>query len=132
MPRSVQPISRRDASDQTPRAMMPDATRWGDLLFLSGRAAVDPVTFALGADDFVSQGRIVMDDIEAVLASCGSGMEQVLRLECYLADPADFAAWNELFLERFPTSRPARTTLVSAFALEGMLIEVQVTAGIPA
>jgi 2-iminobutanoate/2-iminopropanoate deaminase len=110
---------------------MPDATRWGDLLFLSGRAAVDPVTFALLAEDVTSQGQIVLDEIAAVLESCGSGMEHILRLECFLSDPADFAAWNELFIERFHTWRPARTTLVSAFALDGMLIEIQVTAGIP-
>jgi 2-iminobutanoate/2-iminopropanoate deaminase len=131
VPRSAQSISRRDASDHTPPPLMPDATRWGDLLLLSGRAAVDPVTFALLADDITAQGQIVLDDIEAVLESCGSGMEHVLRLECYLAYPGDFAAWNALFIERFPTWRPARTTLVSAFALEGMLIEIQVTAGIP-
>ncbi|MGC9963724.1 MAG: RidA family protein [Acidimicrobiales bacterium] len=110
---------------------MPDATRWGDLLFLSGRAAVDPVTFELRAQDFVSQGRIVLDDIASVLERAGSAMEHVIRVECFLADPGDFVAWNELFTERFPARRPARTTLVSAFALEGMLIEIQVVAGVP-
>jgi 2-iminobutanoate/2-iminopropanoate deaminase len=132
VPRKAQAISRIDASGQSPSALMPDATRWGDLLFLSGRAAVDPTTFELLADDFDSQGRIVLDDIASVLESSGSGMDHVLRLECFLADPADFAAWNALFIERFAAWRPARTTLVSAFALEGMLIEIQVTAGIPA
>ncbi len=110
---------------------MPEATRWGDLLFLSGRAAVDPVSFELLAQDFTSQCRIVLDEIESVLAACGSAMEHVLRLECFLAEAADFPAWNTLFSERFPGWRPARTTLVSAFALEGMLIEIQVTAGVP-
>ncbi len=131
MPHTAQAISRTDTSAQSSPALMPDATRWGDLLFLSGRAAVDPVTFRLLADDFASQGRIVLDDIASVLESSGSGMDHVLRLECFLANPADFAAWNTLFIERFPNWRPARTTLVSAFALQGMLIEIQVTAGIP-
>ena len=131
MSHRAQSISRADASGHAPPALMPDATRWGDLLFLSGRAAVDPLTFELRAPDFASQGRIVLDDIAAVLESAGSGMEHVLRVECFLADPGDFAAWNELFSERFPVRRPARTTLVSAFALEGMLIEIQVVAGVP-
>jgi 2-iminobutanoate/2-iminopropanoate deaminase len=131
VPHKAQSVSRTDASDQSTPALMPDATRWGDLLFLSGRAAVDPVTFRLLAEDFMSQGRIVLDELESVLERCGSGMEHVLRLECFLADPADFGAWNVLFMERFPGWRPARTTLVSAFALEGMLIEIQVTAGVP-
>jgi 2-iminobutanoate/2-iminopropanoate deaminase len=131
VPRSAQSISRRDASDQSPPPLMPDATRWGDLVLLSGRAAVDPVSFALLADDIKTQGEIVLDDIEEVLESCGSGMGHILRLECFLADPGDFVAWNALFIERFPIWRPARTTVVTAFAVEGMLIEIQVTAGIP-
>jgi 2-iminobutanoate/2-iminopropanoate deaminase len=131
VPLSPQAISRTDASGESQPPLMPDATRWGDLLFLSGRAAVDPVTFELRAGDLLSQGRIVLDDIAAVLERCGSGMEHVLRLECFLADPADFPAWNALFTERFPVWRPARTTLVSAFALKGMLIEIQITAGVP-
>lgn len=105
--------------------------RWGDLLFLSGRAAVDPRDFRLLARDFRSQAEIVCDEIVEVLDASGSGLEHVLRLECFLADRADFAAWNEVFVNRFPNPRPARTTLISAFALEGMLIEIQATAGIP-
>jgi 2-iminobutanoate/2-iminopropanoate deaminase len=110
--------------------LMADARRWGDLLFLSGRAAVDPASFQLRSTDFETQAQIVLDDIAAVLERHGSAMPNVLRLECYLADAADFGAWNSIFAERFPSSPPARTTLVSAFAVEGMLIEIQVTAGV--
>ena len=110
---------------------MAEATRWGDLLFLSGRAAVDPVSFQLRSKDFEEQAGIVLDDVAAVLEAGGSGLEHVLRVECYLADPGDFAAWNRLFAERFPSSPPARTTLVTGFAVEGMLVELQVTAGVP-
>ncbi len=113
------------------RPLMADATRWGDLLFLSGRAAVDPATFEVRAGDFETQARIVLDDIASVLQSNGSGLEHVLRVECYLADGGDFAAWNRIFTERFPSSPPARTTLVSAFVVDGMLIEIQMTAGVP-
>ncbi|MGD0453464.1 MAG: RidA family protein [Solirubrobacteraceae bacterium] len=113
------------------RSLMADAARWGDLLFLSGRAAVDPETFQLRAGDFEAQARIVLDDIASVLERSGSGLEHVLRVECYLADGGDFAAWNRIFAERFPSSPPARTTLVSAFVIDGMLVEVQVTAGVP-
>jgi 2-iminobutanoate/2-iminopropanoate deaminase len=131
VPGNAKAISRIGGSEQDAPVLMPEATRWGDLVFLSGRAAVDSATFDLLAEDFASQGRIVLDEIASVLAACGSGLEHVLRLECFLADPADFPAWNALFIERFPVWRPARTTLVSSFALEGMLIEIQVTAGIP-
>jgi 2-iminobutanoate/2-iminopropanoate deaminase len=113
------------------RPLMADATRWGDLLFLSGRAPVDPGTLKLRAGDFATQASAVLDDVATVLAACGTALQHVLRVECYLADQADFAAWNEVFTASFPSSPPARTTLVTGFAVEGMLIEVQVIAGIP-
>jgi 2-iminobutanoate/2-iminopropanoate deaminase len=130
LPSSAESINRTESPGAS-RPPMADATRWGDLLFLSGRAAVDPATFQLRSGDFQTQAQIVMDDIASVLETCGSGPEHVLRVECYLADGGDFAAWNRVFVERFPSSPPARTTLVSGFAVEGMLIEVQVTAGVP-
>lgn len=110
--------------------LMSDAVRWGDLLFLSGRAAVDPGTGAIRADDFDGQLRIVLDDALAVLAAAGSGPEHVLRVECWLADAADFAAWNAGYLATFPAPRPARTTLIAGLPLPGLLVEIQLTAAV--
>jgi 2-iminobutanoate/2-iminopropanoate deaminase len=110
---------------------MSDATRWADLLFLSGRAAVDPATGALRATAFAEQCRMVLDDVLQVLAAAGSGPEHALRVECWLADAGDFAEWNAQYARVFPVPRPARSTLVTGFAVPGMLIEVQVTAGVP-
>jgi 2-iminobutanoate/2-iminopropanoate deaminase len=107
------------------------AVRFGDLLFLSGRAAVNPETLEVVSEDFEEQARFVLDEIMEVLRSSGSAPEQVLRGECWLADRADFGDWNRLYAEYFPAPRPARTTVVSDFAVPGLLIEVQVTAGIP-
>jgi 2-iminobutanoate/2-iminopropanoate deaminase len=109
---------------------MSDATRFNDLVFLSGRAAVDPATGAVRAPDFDGQLRIVLDDALSVLAEAGSGPEHVLRVECWLADPGDFAAWNAGFTETFPPPRPARTTLVAGLPLPGLLVELQLTAAI--
>ena len=109
---------------------MSDATQWGDLLFLSGRAAVDPATGDVRAQDFDGQLRIVLEDAFSVLAEAGSGPEHVLRVECWLADPSDFAAWNAGFAAAFPPPRPARTTLVAGLPLDGLLVELQLTAAI--
>jgi 2-iminobutanoate/2-iminopropanoate deaminase len=111
--------------------LIASAVRWGDLLFLSGRAPIDTTTLAVVALDFESQARNVLDTIMASLAEAGSGPEHVLRVHCYLLNAAYARAWNELWAEYFPAPRPARTTVVADFALPGMLIEVEVTAGIP-
>ena len=112
--------------------LISSAIRWGDLLFLSGRAPIDTATLEVVSDDFEEQARTVLDDIAASLAEAGSGPEHVLRVQCYLADAADFAAWNRLWAEFFAAPRPARTTVVTGFTVPRMLIEVEVTAGIPA
>jgi 2-iminobutanoate/2-iminopropanoate deaminase len=111
--------------------LMSDAIRWGDLLFLSGRAAVDPTSGKPKGDDFETQCAVVLADVTTVLAAGGSGLEHVIRVECWLTDRADFGAWNEAFTRTFPDPRPARTTTIAALPLPGLLVELQVTAGIP-
>jgi 2-iminobutanoate/2-iminopropanoate deaminase len=107
------------------------AVRWGDVLYLSGRAAVDPATLKVTSQDFEEQTRLVLEEVVGVLRQGGSGPEHALRVVCYLADRSHFSAWNRLYAEYFPAPRPARTTMVADFAVEGLLIEVEVTAGIP-
>jgi enamine deaminase RidA (YjgF/YER057c/UK114 family) len=112
--------------------LISSAIRWGDLLFLSGRAPLDPATLEIVSTDFEEQARSVLDQILASLAEAGSGPEHVLRVQCYLLDAADFGAWNRIWAEYFPAPRPVRTTIVTDFTVPGMLIEVEVTAGISA
>jgi 2-iminobutanoate/2-iminopropanoate deaminase len=105
-----------------------DAVEVGDLLFLSGRAAVDPATLAVIDGGFDVQAHSVLADIDAVLEAAGSSRSLVVRVECFLADPGDFAAWNRIWSAYFTSPRPARTTVVADFAVPGILIELQVTA----
>lgn len=111
-------------------SLFPAATRYGDLLFLSGQAPVDPATLKVCAPDFADQASFVMERIAETLTAAGAGLEDVLRVECILARPEDFGAWNELFARVFAPPRPARTTIVGSFVVPDMLLEVQVTAGI--
>jgi 2-iminobutanoate/2-iminopropanoate deaminase len=108
-----------------------DAVRSGGLLFLSGRAAVDPVTLEVVSDSFDDQVAVVLREVGEVLEAAGAGWSDVLRVECFLADAGDFPAWNEAWCERFEPPRPARMTLVAGFAMTGILIELQVTARVP-
>jgi 2-iminobutanoate/2-iminopropanoate deaminase len=112
--------------------LISSAIRWGDLLFLSGRAPIDTATMEVVSTDFEDQARNVLDQILASLAEAGSGPEHVLRVQCFLLNAADFDAWNRLWAEYFPPPRPVRTTIVTGFTVPGMLVEVEVTAGIPA
>ncbi|MCY7303368.1 MAG: RidA family protein [Thermoleophilia bacterium] len=111
--------------------LISSAVRWGDLLFLSGRAPIDTTSMEIVSTDFTEQAQSVIDQILASLAEAGSGPEHVLRVQCYLLDAGDFDAWNALWASTFPAPRPVRTTIVTSFTIPGMLIEIEVTAGIP-
>jgi 2-iminobutanoate/2-iminopropanoate deaminase len=111
--------------------LISSAIRWGDLLFLSGRAPIDTSTMEIVSTEFAEQVRSVLDQIMASLAEAGSGAADVLRVQCYLLRAEDFGTWNALWAEYFPAPRPVRTTIVTGFTVPGMLVEVEVTAGIP-
>jgi 2-iminobutanoate/2-iminopropanoate deaminase len=111
--------------------LISSAVRWGDLLFLSGRAPIDTSTLEVVSDDFEVQARDVLRQVGESLAQAGSGFEHVLRVQCYLLRAEDFAAWNRIWAETFPAPRPVRTTITTGFTIPGMLVEVEVTAGIP-
>jgi 2-iminobutanoate/2-iminopropanoate deaminase len=112
--------------------LFPDAVRFGDLVMLSGRAAIDPATGELRGEEFAAQAQAVVDDVRAVLAKAGSSLADVVRVECWLTDRAHFAAWNEIFAESFPVPRPARTTTIAELPIAGLRIELQITAMVSA
>jgi 2-iminobutanoate/2-iminopropanoate deaminase len=114
----------------TDAPVISDSVQFGDLLFMSGRAPVDPATLKVREGGFEAQAQAVLADIDAVLEAAGSSRAMVLRVECFLADPGDFPAWNRIWSDYFAAPRPARTTVVAGFAVPGILIELQVTAGI--
>lgn len=104
------------------------ATVGAGLVFVSGLAPIDVATMAVVGDDIATQAAHVLEQLDDLLSRAGTDMASVLRLECFLADPADFAGWNEAFAASFPSDPPARTTLVASFVLPGMRIEIQAVA----
>lgn len=107
------------------------ATRWGDLLFLSGLAAIDMRTMEVIEGDIEQQASAVMATAAELLRANGSEFQHVLKVNCFLRDADDFAGWNRVFAAAFPSAPPARTTLIAGFIEPGMLIEVEMIAGVP-
>ena len=104
------------------------ATVGAGLVFVSGLAPVDLATMTPVGDDITTQAEAVLDQLVDLLERAGSDLGSVLRVECFLADPSDFPAWNTVFAARFGSDPPARTTLVSSFVVPGMRLEVQAVA----
>ncbi|WP_019925809.1 RidA family protein [Nocardia sp. BMG111209] len=106
----------------------PAARCGGGLLFTAGLAAVDPATLRPSYPSFDEQAAEVFRQLDAALAEAGSTREQILKLDCYLADRQWFPAWNTAFAAYFPTTAPARITTVTTLPIDGLLIEIQAIA----
>jgi 2-iminobutanoate/2-iminopropanoate deaminase len=107
------------------------ATRFGNLVFVSGQTGRDPVSGQTGAD-IREQTRNVLERIKTVLQAAGTSLDNVLTATTYLTDRNNLSAYNEEYAKYFPNNRPARTTVtVAALNSPELLIEITVTACIP-
>lgn len=105
------------------------ATRVGDLIFVSGQAAVGPEGTVVGEGDFDAQAAQVFANLEAVLAAAGSSLQKVAKVNIYLTDVAYFPKVLELRAKYFREPYPADTTVeVTALALPGLMIEIDAIA----
>jgi len=116
-------------TNQAPAAIGPysQAIIAGDFLFTSGQIALDPATGEVVGADIKTQAERVMKNLMAVLAEAGTDAEHVVKTTCFLADMADFAAFNEVYGAYF-TGKPARSCVAVKTLPKNVLCEVEVTA----
>ncbi|MBQ7820913.1 MAG: RidA family protein [Clostridia bacterium] len=117
------------ATDKAPSAIGPysQAVMTGNTVYTSGQIALDPATGALNGDDIKTQTEQVMKNLAAVLDAAGTSFENVVKTTCFLADIADFAAFNEIY-GKYITSAPARSCVAVKDLPKGALVEVEVIA----
>jgi 2-iminobutanoate/2-iminopropanoate deaminase len=85
---------------------------------------VDPATGKPASDDVRGQTRQVLRNVQAVLEAGGSSLDRVVKTTCFLTDIANFAAFNEVYREFFPTDPPARST-VQVGIVPPWLVEIE-------
>ena len=99
----------------------------GNMLFTSGQIAIDPATGNVVEGGIVEQTEQIMKNLGAVLEAAGVGYENAVKTTCFLADIADFAAFNEIYGKYF-TGKPARSCVAVRDLPKGVLAEVEVIA----
>jgi len=106
------------------------ARRVGDLLFLSGQAAIADDGSIMGADNFDRQLEQTFANIQRVLHAGGSDLSKVIKVTIYLTDmAAQFPKILEARARYFSAPYPADTTVeVKGLALPELLLEVDVIA----
>ena len=100
----------------------------GDLVFCSGQIPVDPATGDIPAG-IAAQAEQSCRNVAAILEAGGSSMEKVIKTTCFLADMADFAAFNAVYGKYF-TTHPARSCVAVKTLPKNVLCEVEVIAEI--
>lgn len=94
---------------------------YGNLIFISG------VGYHKEGDIKVHT-KGVLDQIEEQLKQAGSSMEKCLKCNVYLADLKDYKEMNDVFLGRFGSEPPVRTTIAAAGVPGNSLVEIDVIA----
>ncbi len=99
----------------------------GNLLFTSGQIAIDPATGNVVEGGIVEQTEQIMKNLGEVLKAAGASFDNAVKTTCFLAEIADFAAFNEVYGKYF-TSKPARSCVAVKDLPKGVLAEVEVIA----
>jgi 2-iminobutanoate/2-iminopropanoate deaminase len=101
----------------------------GDLIFLSGQAAIDEQGQIVGVDDFDAQLKQVFANIDRVIRAAGSSRDQIIKVTIYLTDMANFPKIVAARKSYFAPPYPADTTVeVKALALPELMVEIDVIA----
>lgn len=120
------------SSKAAPAAIGPysQAIKSGNMVFLSGQVALDPVTGNFLDGDVVTQTNRVLDNLAAVLEAAGCTFGDVVRTTIYLTDLGDFATVNATYAKRFQEGRPfpARATVQVAALPKGARVEIDAIA----
>ncbi|TND08981.1 MAG: TdcF protein [Bacteroidetes bacterium] len=118
-------------TDKAPKPIGPysQAVAKGNALFVSGQIALDPVNGKLDTADIVSETKMVMENIKAILSAAGMSMNDVAKSTIYMTSLADFPKMNDVYGSYFQAGKyPARETVQVAALPKGVHMEISVVA----
>ena len=99
------------------------------IAFFSGQIPLSPETGEVVGTTIEEQAEQVMKNVQALLESQGASFVDVVKTTCFLADMADFAAFNEVYAKYF-TGNPARSCVAVKALPKGVLCEVETIAAV--
>jgi len=104
------------------------AIRSDGFVFCSGQVGLDPKTGKIVAGGVAEQARQVLDNLDAVLASAGLTLADVVKTTIFLAEMSDFNAVNEVYATYFTANKPARSTVAVKTLPRHCSVEIEVIA----
>lgn len=106
------------------------ATRFGDIVFLSGQIPLDPPRMELVEGGIEAQVHQVFKNLKAVCEAAGGNLDNILKLTVFLADMSHFPSVNAIMAEYFSKPYPARAAVGVAALPRGALVEMDAILGL--
>lgn len=115
------------STDKAPQAIgtYSQAVKVGNTVYLSGQIPLDPATMELVTDSFEAQAVRVFENLKAVCEAAGGSMDEVVKVNLYLTDLANFATVNEVMARYFTQPYPARAAVQVAALPKGAGFEAE-------
>ena len=116
------------ATEKAPGAIGPYSQGYevNGMVFTSGQIPVYPATGNI-PEGIAAQAEQSCKNVGEILKAAGSGYDKVVKTTCFLAEIADFAAFNEVYAKYF-VSKPARSCVAVKDLPKGVLCEVEAIA----
>ncbi len=113
-------------TDQAPAAIgtYSQAARHGSTVYLSGQIPLSPQTGELVDGDMADQITRVFDNLAAVAAAAGGSLADVVKLNVYLTDLANFPVVSEVMPGYFAEPYPARAVIGVSALPRGAQVEI--------
>lgn len=117
------------STSSAPAAIGPysQAISAGDFLFVSGQTGLLPSSGEVPGNTIEIQAEQCCRNVRAILDANGMTFENVVKTTCFLADMADFAAFNAVYEKHF-VSKPARSCVAVRELPKKLLCEIEVIA----
>ena len=117
------------STDKAPAAIGPysQGVVVNGIAYFSGQIPIDPATGQVSGETIEEQTERSCRNVGALLEAAGSSFGHVIKTTCFLADMADFAAFNAVY-EKYFVSKPARSCVAVKDLPKGVLCEIEAVA----
>ena len=100
------------------------AVKAGGFMYVSGQIPLVPETMEIVSEDFSVQVKQVLENLKAIIVDSDSKLSDVVKLNVYLKDLADFQSVNDAMSIVFDEPYPARAAVEVSRLPKDVLVEI--------
>ena len=100
------------------------AVKAGGFMYVSGQIPLAPESMEIVSDDFSVQVKQVLENLKAIIVDSGCKLSDVVKLNVYLKDLADFQSVNDAMSTVFDEPYPARAAVEVSRLPKDVLVEI--------